>query len=442
MNRITKYLSLTILFICFNSKTSAQQNIIDSLSTLFQNAKHDTIKLSLLFTIIENIDDDNVWPKYNDRALKLSNKLVRDKNEKIKKRGKKGLADAYNNIGYLSIIQGNIPTALESFEKCIKIDEEINDKNGIATTLNNLATIYDSQGNIPKALEYYSRCLKLMEEIGDKKGISVSLHNIGLIYKNQGDLKKAFSYYTRSLKIREDIDDKIGIANSLNKLGNIYDCKGNKDKALTYYNNSVKLMEEIGDKRGLANAFLNIGNIYFSRKNYSLSNSYFKNSLLISKELGFPQNIRNAEEKLSLIDAATNNFIGAFEHYKQFIIYRDSLNNETTRKASIKNQLKYEFEKKEAVIKEQQEKERAIAEEKNHFQQIVILSVLIGLCLVLVFAAFVFRTLKITRYQKLIIEEKQKEILDSIRYAKRIQLSLLPSEKYIDRNLQNLHKNK
>ncbi|HTL83008.1 MAG TPA: 7TM-DISM domain-containing protein [Bacteroidia bacterium] len=40
--------------------------------------------------------------------------------------------------------------------------------------------------------------------------------------------------------------------------------------------------------------------------------------------------------------------------------------------------------------------------------------------------------------QKEILEEKNKEILDSIHYAKRIQDSLLPSEKYIDRKLKEL----
>lgn len=42
--------------------------------------------------------------------------------------------------------------------------------------------------------------------------------------------------------------------------------------------------------------------------------------------------------------------------------------------------------------------------------------------------------------QKHLIEEKQKEILDSIRYAKRIQTALLTSEKYIDRSLNKLSK--
>jgi hypothetical protein len=42
--------------------------------------------------------------------------------------------------------------------------------------------------------------------------------------------------------------------------------------------------------------------------------------------------------------------------------------------------------------------------------------------------------------EKLVVEEKNKEILDSIHYSKRIQNALLPSEKYIERNLNRLNK--
>ena len=40
--------------------------------------------------------------------------------------------------------------------------------------------------------------------------------------------------------------------------------------------------------------------------------------------------------------------------------------------------------------------------------------------------------------QKDVIEAKQKEILDSIHYAKRIQNVLMTSEKYIGKNLDKL----
>jgi hypothetical protein len=42
--------------------------------------------------------------------------------------------------------------------------------------------------------------------------------------------------------------------------------------------------------------------------------------------------------------------------------------------------------------------------------------------------------------QKQMLDEKNKDILDSIRYAKRIQNSLLPSEQYLDKNFKRLKK--
>jgi uncharacterized membrane protein (DUF106 family) len=62
----------------------------------------------------------------------------------------------------------------------------------------------------------------------------------------------------------------------------------------------------------------------------------------------------------------------------------------------------------------------------------------------------VFNRFRVTNKQKKIIEvqktqvdaafeklhEKNKEVLDSIHYAKRIQSALMPNEKYIDRKLQ------
>ena len=47
---------------------------------------------------------------------------------------------------------------------------------------------------------------------------------------------------------------------------------------------------------------------------------------------------------------------------------------------------------------------------------------------------------EIISHQKQLVEEKQREILDSIHYAKRIQIALLPTEKYIKRTLKFLQK--
>ncbi|MBA2610508.1 MAG: tetratricopeptide repeat protein [Bacteroidetes bacterium] len=460
---------------------SDKSHSIASLKLLLKVAKHDTVKLDILVAIIESSGVEEGL-KYGQQTLELADKLLKEsystrQKNYIKRQksvvlnnmatfcqrsgnvelaidyftksivicreieDKKGTASILHFLGDLNTHRGDIAAALLYYGQSLKLREEIKDKKGIAQTLNNMGSIYSQQKDLVKALDYFERSLKLREEIKDKNGIAKSLNSIGILYKTKGKLDLALEYYNKSLKIREELNDKQGIAISLNNIGLIYKIKGDYEKSLTFFTRSLNIKRSLDEKEGISTSFNNIGNILFAQKKYSIAHAYADSSLLLSKDLGFPYNIQHAASLNSRIDSAMGNFAAAFENYKLFIIYRDSINNEGTRKASIKSQLNYEFEKKEAVIKEQQEKERAVSEEKNRFQKIVILSVGLGFLLVTIFAAVILRTLKTTRKQKIIIETKQKEILDSIYYAKRIQISLLPSEKYIQKNLKQFQNN-
>ena len=95
----------------------------------------------------------------------------------------------------------------------------------------------------------------------------------------------------------------------------------------------------------------------------------------------------------------------------------------------------------------EQEKKEAISKAESKKKQIIIWSVGGMLCLAVCFSVYAYRiylqkqkaNVEITK-QKEIIEEKQKEIVDSIHYAKRIQTALLTSETYIDKVLNRLNK--
>ncbi|MBA2610511.1 MAG: tetratricopeptide repeat protein [Bacteroidetes bacterium] len=425
---------LLYLFVLVSSLCSAQEADIERLKLHLKNSKQDTTRLVLLLQLSEICKTSEII-SYAEPAIKLADELLAKTSGTTTTYLLKKKAIAINNVAYQYTNLGNISKGLAYYDKGLKIQQQINDKYGMARSFNDIGYIYNEQGDLNNALIYYTKALKIREAINDTQGVAQSFINIGTNYLDQNNKAKALECFLKSLKLHETIGDKLGIAHSLNNLGLIYK-KNDRAKALDCYTKSLKILYEIGSVEGILNCYNNLGAIYFNEKKFSMAFAYCDSSLILSKRLGLPDNIKNAERALYKIDSAINNTKGAFEHYKLYILYRDSINNEDTRKASIKSQLKYEFEKKEAVIKEQQEKERVVAEEKNRFQKIIIASVLAGLILVIVFALFVFRSLKITRHQKIIIEEKHKEILDSIHYAKRIQTSLLPTEKYIDKNLR------
>jgi tetratricopeptide (TPR) repeat protein len=381
-----------------------------------------------------NKDDYSNALGYYSKALELR--------EKIK--DKPGLNESLNNIATIHYNQGDIPKALDYFHQSLKLREEIGDKKGIAQSLNNLGVIYYDQNDFAMSLDYYLRALKIREESGDKKGVHQSLNNIGVLYYKQNNFSKALEYYNQSLKMREELNDKMGISESLNNIAVIYKKQNKFEQALQNFESSLKIREQINDTYGISNSLNNLARTYLAlgitqsssadkKKWLTKARIFADSSLQTATDLGFPDHLRNSEQVLFQIDSAMANGEGAYKHYKKYIFYRDSIVNEQTRKAGIKNQLRYEFEKKEAIIKEQQEKERAITVGKSRFQTAIIVCTILGLVIVLLFAFVIYRSLKTANRQKMIIEEKQKEILDSIRYAQRIQNSLLPSDRFIHR---------
>ena len=101
------------------------------------------------------------------------------------------------------------------------------------------------------------------------------------------------------------------------------------------------------------------------------------------------------------------------------------------------------------MAKFEQGKKDVIALEEKQKQKLITYVVSFGLLFMLVFAGFIFRSLrlnqkknkiiseqkKITEIQKHLVEEKHKEITDSINYAERIQRAFLATKELLDENL-------
>ena len=364
---------------------------------------------------------------------------------------KSGMAVSLNDMALIYYHQGDIPKSLEYHHRSLKINEELGDKKAVARCLNNVAVIYEAQGDHTNALVYFQKSLKFRKEIGDKRGIANSLNNIGGAYKKQGDALKAIQFIEMSKKIYEVIGDKSGVASGYNNLGTLYKDQGNISKALDYYHKGLMIREEIGEKIGIARSLNNISDLMVEKGDLNAGFLYANRAMQTSKELGFPDNIEFSAHILKNIYQKQNKYKDAFDMYELEIKMRDSINNQETRKESVKKQMQYTYEKKELETKAEQDKKDAIANEEKQKQKVITYSVSIGLFLVLLLTLFIFRGLRqkqkanliITQQkievesQKHYIEEKHKEITDSINYAERIQRSFIATKEILDENLND-----
>jgi serine phosphatase RsbU (regulator of sigma subunit) len=365
---------------------------------------------------------------------------------------KKGLALSYGNIGGNYYAQGNYTKALENHMLALENYEALEDKQGVANSYNNIGNVYNDQRYNSLALKNYSLALKLYEEIGDKTGISSAYNNIGNVYANQNLNEKALDNYFASLKIKEELGDKMGIAQCYGNLAIIYERKNDREKALESYFASLKLFEEIEDKRGTAISYGNIGGFYLEKKDYPLAIKYSKAALAIATEIGAREQQKEPYQILSKAYALTNNYKLAYEYNQLFSDTKDSLYNEESSKKITELNVRYENEKREQqikLIKTEQEKERAIALAESKKQKLFLILVTAIAIAIAIIALIVFRSLRVTKNQKQIIELQknevsqqkdliethQKEIIDSITYAKRLQEAIMPPIELIRKHL-------
>ncbi|MDP1801291.1 MAG: tetratricopeptide repeat protein [Bacteroidota bacterium] len=359
---------------------------------------------------------------------------------------KRKIADISDYLGQAYYLRSNFPKVLECYFKSYKIWKSLDDKKGLSIATNNIGLTYHILGENKKALDYLLQSLKLKEELGDKKEIGDCYNNIGLIYSTKEEAKSALEYHFKALKIRNEINDRKGMTYTYNNLGQIYLFLGDDSKALEELLKSLEFGKEIDDPYIRAASLGNISLIYRKQKNYKEAENYSKQCLDLALDKNMLSIIKDAHEDLSIVYEQTGRHAEALEHYKAFIVARDSISNEENTKKTVRLEMNFEFEKKEAAAKLEQEKKEAVAAAESKRQTIIIWAVCSVLILVIAFAVYAFRSYLQKRKaneeilsQKETIEEKQKEILDSIHYAKRIQTALLPSEKYISKILNRFN---
>jgi len=458
--------------------SESDKKLLDSCLTYFHQADHDTNKLKVISTIIEASWDDKVWPKYNLWIYHFTQKKLNENpNQNIAHKYSIKLAAAINNIGYYHSTKGNISEALDYYEKGLKLQQKLGEKKGVATSLNNIGTIYKKQGDIPNALEYYHKSLKIYKEIDHTKGLGQALNNIGTIYQEQEDPNLALEYFHRGYNLYKKIGDKRSIATILNNIGHAYFKKENISKALDYYNQSIAIRETLNDYKGIATIYNNIAALYenqheddqaiayylksikiYKNLDYKLgisassvnlgrilyrqgklleSKKYIQIGFKLANETGSLHSIKNSAMLLSYIYEDEGKGMKALKMHKLYLTMRDSINNEVNQKALIQQHAKYQYQKEKAIDDAERDNLIAIEQKEKEKQTIISYATAFGLILVLIFSFFVFNRLKVAKKQKILIEIQNKEIVDSINYAKRIQEAILPTSELINNALTN-----
>ncbi len=437
-----------LYFSSFNC--SSQTRYIDSLKKVLKNEEEDTDKVNTLNTLSDKLEKISKYDSslmYAQAALELAESLHFEN----------GRANAYYRFGVCFIGKSNLSPALINFQKSDSIYQYTGNKKGISKSLICIGQVYYYQGNYAQSLEYEYKALKVTEETGDKS-MSASaygfigtiyhfqnkdtaalelyfkaigsyhkagdwenevrlLGNVGLIYQSLKKDTMALKYSFVALDIARKNGVRGGEAVILDNIGDIYSDLKQYDTALEYVLNSLTISKEIGYKRLYGAVLGDIGHLYTVKGKYYLSKIYLDSAIAFLKQIGDKEAIKATYVYCIALDSATADYRAEMKDYKNFDIYRDSLNDEKTSQEMIGHE--YDLRQDSARVK-QVEKD-AIKENEIKNQKRIRNYTLGGLAVVLFFLVFVFiQRNRIAKEKN--ISEKERQRSDGL------LLNILPAE--------------
>ncbi|HET6225616.1 MAG TPA: tetratricopeptide repeat protein [Bacteroidia bacterium] len=387
---------------------------------------------------------------YNFQALKIAEEL----------RDKRKILTTHKNISLSYRSSGNLAKALEHNFIALQIAEELKNKYEVAELLSTNGGIYIDLEDYDHAMEYLQKGFKVMEETGNKAGIAYLIGNMGVISLNKGDTAAALNYYYKAISDHKQYGTTGFINIWLNNIGSIYEAKSGQprykdssnyysSKALDCYMGSLKEVEGANIKSAMVVSYELIGSFYMHQNKYATAEIYLQKALKLSEEIDEVVNRKLIYEELSNLYTKEKRSDLALECYKNFVKLRDSLLNKENTKKMITSEINYEFQKKQDILKANQEKKEFILRSEKKRQTTIVWFLSGFAILILTASVFIYRSyiqkkrindqLSI-QYERIetahkIIKEKNHEITDSINYALHIQQAMLPDTKEIDKSL-------
>jgi signal transduction histidine kinase/tetratricopeptide (TPR) repeat protein len=296
--------------------------------------------------------------------------LIATKSKDLAEKAKqnKWIARAYINVGHSYYMKGIYNIALDNYLKGLKIAEKYNYQKIMSNAYNNIANIHNLQNNHKEAIKTYQKSLEISTKINDLPGIATAFNNIANTYHNLNDYEKSLEYDFKSLEISQKIKDKQGIAFSYNNIGFNYIKKNEIEKGNDYLEKSLKICEEIGEKDLETEVLMGMAKVQMKKKNFQTALQLAHKSLQITLTIKNKDNLKRLYKMLSEIYENIGEYQKGLQYYKLHKVYYDSLDNIENKNQIAQLQAKYEFEKKEAVLKTEQQK-KDLKNEKDIFKQ-------------------------------------------------------------------------
>lgn len=473
---MNKYYLILLINFCFSSNSSKAATNVDSLISYSAIAETDSLKAHAFNKIgyfykteeskraieyanksleLSESNPDLIWLKLSSyNIIGLAYKAL-FKFDLAKEYLQKGLDESTeiesikfegkfsSNLGNIYYDEGDFHSATKLYFQSLKADEILKDTSGIIISYITIGAVYGVTEKNDKSIEYFKKALDLCDVTGNVAYSQYCQNNIGSIYIVQEKYFEALDYFKKSLVIAEKYESLEDIAWSLNNIGVCYLKQRDIPNSLKAIKRALDIRKELSDRRAYATTLGNYADIFFELGDFHKANSFYHQSLDIAIEINAIELQKEIYKLLSDKNEIKKDYKTALKYHKLFSSMKDSLINQSGQDKIAELETEYNTEKKQQeidLLNTEKELRTVEIDKKNLQQNILIIGLIISLLLV-GYVVYNLRQKKknniLLNEKNLIIEEKNRDITDSINYAERIQQATLPDVGLLQKHFES-----
>lgn len=266
----------------------------------------------------------------------------------------KGEAAAMRNkaIGYW--YSDNYAPALDLALRALAMYEKLGDEQGVVACHSTIGTIYLNLERFPEALKTYRDALPVAEKIGDRHRVGMLHLNIGTTLLGLEQPAEALGHFNEARTILEKDGTELDVLSALANIGGAL-------RRLKRYDEALRIDEEIltratksGLKVRVADAMTDIGDVLDLMGRSDDAVAQLRKAIDYCTTEKLKRNLEDAEEVMVRVLEKRGDYRGALAHQKSAAAARKERITEENTAAMAELNVKYESEKKERQIREQQ----------------------------------------------------------------------------------------
>jgi signal transduction histidine kinase len=283
--------------------------------------------------------------------------------------------------------------------KAVESGEEADCLDCVATAWSQIASVYNLLGDQEKALTYYEKAFDANKKLGNNTLAANLQNNIGERYRLMGNYNEAIKAYKIAL---EEQNTPYRIELTQSNMADVYVRMDSLPLAFYYGFISLKAAKELEDEEGVSWIDGILSRAYLKDNKPDSAIYYAADGLAIAKKVSTIEFMRDNAAALSNAYAFKQDYKNAYNYYKLYVQYRDSMVNAEVSNKSNLLQYNYDIEKKQAEI--------ATLNQQRKSQQFFLIIALVVLAMIVVVTIVLLRSNNIKHKANRLLQTQKEEI--------------------------------